>query len=234
MSIKLLNISKSFNNEVLFKDFNFEIPDGKITCLLGSSGSGKTTLLNIISGLTPFSGAVEGIEGNISFIFQEPRLIESMSVFENLNYVLKQVYKNINERFAVINKYLSLVEMLESKDKYPHQLSGGMAQRTAMARAFCFPSEVLLMDEAFKGLDVALKTRLIKVFLTLLKENNKTVVMVTHDIYEALLLSDSIHLIDGKPATVIYKENVLEDKTTRTLTSANITSIRDRLLSKIL
>lgn len=234
MSVKLVNITKKYGDEIVFENFNHEFCDKKISCVLGSSGCGKTTLLNIISGLTEYSGSVEGVKGDISYIFQEPRLIENLTVFDNIDYVLRKKITDKNERYATINKFLSLVELDEWHNKYPKQLSGGMSQRVSMARAFAYPSSVLLMDEAFKGLDVALKTRLIKVFLKLWEADKRTTVMVTHDIYEALLIADSISIIKDKPAMVAYTQKIQLEKAERKLTDPQITKIRDTVYSNIL
>lgn len=234
MSIKLINILKNYNTEIIFENFNYEFSDKKISCVLGSSGCGKTTLLNIISGLTEYSGSIEGVYGDISYMFQEPRLLNNLTVYNNVDYVLRKKIQNKGERDAVVNKYLELVEMAEWKNKFPNQLSGGMSQRVSLARAFAYPSSVLLMDEAFKGLDVALKTRLIKVFLKLWEKDKRTTIMVTHDIYEALLIADNISIIKDKPAKIAYSTDILLDKNERTLIKTEIAKVRDAIYSNML
>lgn len=233
MDIILKNINKKFDDETIFENFNLTLFENKISCILGSSGSGKTTLLNIIANLTPYSGEYEKNQ-NISYIFQEHRLIESMNVFDNMNFALSGFYPNKQQRYEIIEKFLSLVEMWDSRKKYPKELSGGMAQRVSMARAFAYPGEILLMDEAFKGLDISLKNRLIKTFLKLWTKDKRTVVFVTHDIYEALHLSDTIYLLANKPAEIVLSEDIKIDKFERELTHPNIMNARDRIIEKML
>ena len=135
-----------------------------------------------------------------------------MDVFDNMDFALCSIYPINIKRYEIIEKFLSLVEMWESRKKYPKELSGGMAQRVSMARAFAYPSQILLMDEAFKGLDISLKNRLIKTFLKLWTEDKRTVVFVTHDIYEALHLADRIYLLANKPAEIVLSEDIGIDK----------------------
>ena len=234
MSLELKNITKKFDDETIFENFNLSLETNKISCILGSSGSGKTTLLNIIANLTSFEGECLTNLKNISYIFQEPRLIDTMTVFDNMDFALCSIYPNKHQRYEIIEKFLSLVEMWESRKKYPKELSGGMAQRVSMARAFAYPSQILLMDEAFKGLDISLKNRLIKTFLKLWTEDKRTVVFVTHDIYEALHLADRIYLLANKPAEIVLSEDIGIDKLKRELSNPELTLIRDKIIDKML
>jgi len=199
--IKLENIYKSYNEKVIYENFNLEIKENEILCILGVSGSGKTTLLNMLAGLTDYKGNIVGSFDKISYIFQEDRLISNLTVKQNISYVTGSD-KGISE-------ILKMVELSSSENLYPNQLSGGMNRRVSMARAFCYPSNLLLMDEPFSNLDIALKLRLIETFKTLYKNNNKTTIFVTHDLDEALMLSDRIILIDkGKIIEDIKQNNV--------------------------
>src|SRR3712207_4052243 len=120
----------------------------------------------------------------VSYIFQEYRLIPWLTVYENVDFVLKS-YMEKDERNKVIIKYLKLVNLYEHKNKYPGELSGGMQRRVAIARAFAYKSELLLMDEPFVGLDKDLKQKIIKEFLQLWKYDKRTIILVTHDMDEA-------------------------------------------------
>lgn len=150
--IQLRGITKTFNNLHIFENFNMTIQDKKITCFLGASGCGKSTLLNMIAGIMPYEqGSIEGIGGgNKSYIFQDTRLLPWATVEENILFVLKSL-RNMNQQ-DVVAKYLDLVKLSEYRNYYPKELSGGMKQRVTIARAFAYPSDVLLMDEPFKGL----------------------------------------------------------------------------------
>lgn len=179
-----LCISKSYKNQVVFDNFELEIKDGQILCVLGESGGGKTTLLNALAGLTAYEGNIDGAPKKVGYIFQEPRLLPNLTVEENLRYV-----GGSPER---IDELLKKTELTACKHKKPRALSGGEKQRVAIARAFLSDSEVLLLDEPFSSLDTALKIRLAGVFATLWKEQKKTAVFVTHDIEEACMLAHRI------------------------------------------
>ena len=186
------------------------------TCILGPSGCGKTTLLNIISGMLPADkGKVIGFENeNIGFVFQEDRLIPWKSVYDNIDFVIRGKIDKKNRR-EIINKYLNLVGLEYYKDYYPNSLSGGMKQRISILRAFIYPSEILIMDEPFKSLDINTKEVVTKFFLNLKKSRDKTCIIVTHDIEEAAILGDNITIFTQKPTKVqrIIKNRLsLEDR----------------------
>lgn len=192
IAVKLSDISKQYNNEMILKNFSMKFIKNKITVLLGPSGCGKTTLLNIISGIDKnYSGEVLLNVKEVSYIFQEYRLIPWLTVYENVDFVLKS-YMEKDERNKVIIKYLKLVNLYEHKNKYPGELSGGMQRRVAIARAFAYKSELLLMDEPFVGLDKELKQKIIKEFLQLWKYDKRTIILVTHDMDEANKMGDNI------------------------------------------
>ncbi len=184
--IEIINLSKKYGELAVFEKFNLEIEESEITCILGRSGCGKSTLLNIIAGLIPFDkGEIKGVDYNrISYIFQDPRLLPWLTALENVKLVLLSLEEpKIAEKTAA--RYLEMVGLKEYYDFYPHQLSGGMKQRVAIARAFAYPSDLLLMDEPFKGLDIELKENLISSFLDIWAKQKKTVVFVTHEIEDA-------------------------------------------------
>lgn len=203
MKIDIKDISKQFGTLEVLRNIDLLIPEGKVTAILGPSGCGKTTLLNILSGtITDFTGTVtwKG-EKTISYLFQEPRLLPWKSVEDNLRFVLAN-----GGDTALIDHYLSLVGLLDFKQYYPGQLSGGMKQRAAIARAFIFPADVILMDEPFQALDLRIKLSLVDNFIALWMQSSaagpKTAIFVTHDVQEALLLGDSIVVFSDRPAVV--------------------------------
>lgn len=209
--IEFINVSKSFNNLEILKDFNISFKKNKITCLFGPSGVGKTTIANIVANLIEIdNGSVKGTEDAVySYVFQEPRLLEWYSVYDNIDFVLKNVYDNEN-RVNIINNYINMVELTDYKNYKPKELSGGMAQRVSLARAFAFPSNVLILDEPFKGLDIKLKREMILLFKKLWNKSKRTVIFITHDVDEAVTLSDYIYFLDKKPAKVIDYIDILE------------------------
>ena len=181
-------ISKAYGEKQVFDGLHFEIEQGEVVCVLGVSGAGKTTLLNILAGLTDFEGELSGIPKKVGYVFQEPRLLPNLSALENL------LYAGCAREEA--KKYLEKAGLSEYKNKRPKELSGGEKQRVAVARAFAYGGELLLLDEPFSSLDTALKIRLWEVFARLWEEKKPTAVLVTHDIEEAWALGQRIVVLD--------------------------------------
>ena len=227
--IKNLNIS--YEDKVIFDSFNIEFEEKKVNVILGPSGIGKTTLLNSIAGILPYSGEIIGNDGGVSYIFQKDRLIPSISIYKNLDLIIKAIFKDKKERAKKIDEMLELLEISDCKNKYPTQLSGGQLQRVAIARAFLYPSDVLLLDEPFKALDSSLKYRLIRELLKINSLNPKTMIFVTHAIDECLLTADNIFVLDNSPASIIYSETISSNQLDRKLSDEDLDSIRKKLLN---
>ncbi|MBE6548599.1 MAG: ABC transporter ATP-binding protein [Ruminococcaceae bacterium] len=175
--IRIDGISKKYKKQTVLDSFSLSVDDGKKIALMGASGSGKTTLLRIISGLEkPDAGSVS-YNGDIAVMFQEPRLLPWKTAKDNICAVLKK------ENSHLAQKYLSLVGLDDAKEKHPHELSGGMAQRVAFARFLAFAEETgadnLLLDEPFSALDSETEEKMLSVLLDFAAD--KTVILVTHD-----------------------------------------------------
>ena len=187
-------VSKEYPKKKLFENLELEIPDNKILCVLGESGAGKTTLLNILAGLTAYEGSVQPKAFQTAYIFQTARLLPHLTAKENLLYTANETVTE-----EKIDETLEQFELKEFSDRKAYKLSGGEKQRVAMARAFLSSAELLLMDEPFSSLDIALKLRLINTFAKAWEKDKKTTVFVTHDIEEALMLSNRIVVLkNGK------------------------------------
>lgn len=202
------NLTCSYEQKTIFDNFDVTFEQGKINVILGGSGVGKTTLLNAIAGIKSYEGQIEGCEGGVSYIFQKDRLIPSISVYKNLDLILKGVVKDKAERKRMIEQTAVDLEISDVLKSLPSEISGGQAQRVSMARAFLYPSDVMLLDEPFKALDTALKTRLIKQFAALQEKKNKTVVFVTHAIDECLLLADDYFVFDDAPVKIVLQGKI--------------------------
>ncbi|MDY2683768.1 MAG: ATP-binding cassette domain-containing protein [Eubacteriales bacterium] len=228
------NFSFSYPDKEIYKNFNAVFFGGKINVVLGASGVGKTTLLNALTGLSGFDGEIENMPKNVSYIFQNDRLVKTISVEKNLDFVLKNAICDKTARKNAIYDMAKLLEISDVLKRLPTEISGGQAQRVQMARAFLYPSEVMLLDEPFKGLDVSLKTRLIKKFLELWGRDGRTIVLVTHDVYDALLMGDKVFVLSGSPADIVYETELTVEKSERNLTDAAVTKYRDEIVNKII
>jgi len=228
MSLAIKNLHKSFQDINLFKDFNIEINRNTISCILGPSGCGKTTLLNMISDSTKVdAGEFIGFDDKvISYIFQEPRLLPWKTAKENISFVLQnRLSKEAIE--DITTKYIRLVELDGFSNYYPSKLSGGMKQRVAIARAFSYPSNLILMDEPLKALDLKLKLNLIKAFRRLWQTDKRTVIFVTHDIDEALLLGNDIFVFSKAPVKI--KEQFSITTKDRSLNNPEIIDLKKKI-----
>lgn len=227
------NLTCSYEQKTIFDNFDVTFEQGKINMILGGSGVGKTTLLNAIAGIKSYEGQIEGCEGGVSYIFQKDRLIPSISVYKNLDLILKGVVKDKAERKRMIEQTAVDLEISDVLKSLPSEISGGQAQRVSMARAFLYPSDVMLLDEPFKALDTALKTRLIKQFAALQEKKNKTVVFVTHAIDECLLLADDYFVFDDAPVKIVLQGKINSKKSERKLTDKALEETRNSLLQAI-
>lgn len=231
--IRVKNFTCSYEQKTIFDNFDVTFEQGKINVILGGSGVGKTTLLNAIAGIKSYEGQIEGCEGGVSYIFQKDRLIPSISVYKNLDLILKGVVKDKAERKRMIEQTAVDLEISDVLKSLPSEISGGQAQRVSMARAFLYPSDVMLLDEPFKALDTALKTRLIKQFAALQEKKNKTVVFVTHAIDECLLLADDYFVFDDAPVKIVLQGKINSKKSERRLTDKALEETRNLLLQAI-
>lgn len=189
--VVLKNLTIQKGKKILFSNFNCTFESGKTTAILAPSGSGKTTLLNYIA----------QCQKSVSFLFQEPCLLPSLTVFENVLLPLLNVYES-KTAFEQTQKYLRLTQLYGRKDDNVRNLSGGEKQRVAMARSFAFPSQILLLDEAFQSLDAKIKTELEETLKQLLSQTPRTVIFVTHEKEEALKLADTILELEGEPLSL--------------------------------
>ncbi len=188
--LKINSLYKNYGEKVVYDNFNLEVEENKILAVLGNSGSGKSTLLKILSGLTDYKGEVLGLTEKVSCVFGEDRLLPHKTVVENLLFVNKN---------ADALGSLERVGLLTEKDRYPQELSTGMARRVSLLRAFLYDAPLVLMDEPFRNLDISLKAKLIAFFKELYEKAPKTVIMVTHEVDDAISLADRCIIInDGK------------------------------------
>ena len=180
----LTNIQKEYDGKAVLRGLDLELKDGEITCILGRSGVGKTTLLNVLAGLCDYEGNIEPKPSKVGYVFQENRLLPHLTVRENLQFV--------GGRDAMIDELLRVVCLLELADKKVAKLSGGEKRRVAVCRAFCVEAPLVLLDEPFTALDSVTKESLLALVYRLVKEQQKTAVMVTHDVDEGIAIADQV------------------------------------------
>lgn len=201
--LQVRGLNKAWKEKLIYNDFSIDFPVGQITSILGPSGCGKTTLLNILGGnLVPEKCLKNDFSNkSTSVIFQDSRLLPWLTASENIEFVLNDRVSEAKSR-ELSAKYLELTGLTEFKDYFPSKLSGGMKQRVAMARAFAFPSEIILMDEPFRALDVKTKDNMMLEFFRVWEKDKRTVVFVTHDINEALSLGSLIYVFSQPVVSV--------------------------------
>ena len=211
-TLSIQNVNKSFTVDGqkvdVLKDINLEIREGEFIAIVGHSGCGKSTLLKIIAGLEKNDTGLVTVDGNEvkgpgmdrGMIFQEHRLFPWMSIEKNVQLGLKGLGKE--EKTKLSDQYLELVKLSEFKKAYPSQLSGGMSQRAAIARSLVSQPEILLLDEPFGALDALTKIELQEELLKIRERFHNTMIMVTHDIEEAVFLADRIVVMSARPGRI--------------------------------
>lgn len=214
------NVSKIYqakNGEIeALKNVNFEVEEGEFISIIGPSGCGKSTLLSIISGLESKTEGEIYINGKVGYMLQKDNLLEWRTIYKNVLFGLEiqkaLTEENKNYALELLKKY----GLYEFKNKYPTQLSGGMRQRVALIRTLATRPNILLLDEAFSALDYQTRLMVTEDIYKILKNENITVLMVTHDISEAISMSDRVIVLSKRPAKVknIYEVNFeLENRT---------------------
>lgn len=231
--IVIKNLVCGYADKKIFDGFDITFDENEINVVLGGSGVGKTTLLNAIASLKEYDGRIEGIDGGVSYIFQKDRLIPTISVYKNLDLVLRAVYKDKSVRKKAIEDMAKLVEIEDVLQNRANEISGGQAQRAAMARAFLYPGKVLLLDEPFKALDVALKSRLISMLLRLNDVERRTVIFVTHSVDECLLCADRYFVLGGSPVSVVCEGGIDIPQSERELQDNRLERERCKLLDTL-
>lgn len=227
--ITFRNVSMRFKDLTVLENFCEDFEENKVNCILGPSGSGKTTMLNLLSGIIKEDSGHITKPQNVSYVFQEESLIPQKTARKNLEFVLRSVYKDKTELKEVIDRFLKLSDLEKVADLYPHEMSGGMRQRLALIRAFAYPSDILLMDEPFKALDITLRDSLIKSFINLYEKDKRTVLFVTHDIDEALMTGDFIYIYSNKPMSLQNRIAVNEVTGKRKIYDESITEIKNEI-----
>ena len=237
--IRLEHVSKSIGDLEILRDISFSVGKGEFLCMVGPSGCGKTTLLKCIAGLRNYEGEIfiedilsEGINKKIGYVFQEFSLFPFRTVKENMEFGMEIQKKSRKEREETVHTLLDLVNLREFINAYPHELSGGMQKKVAIARALATNPEILLMDEPFVSLDAQTRNMLQKELLRIWEKTQKTIIFVTHNVDEAVFLADRVMVLTKRPAG-IKSEFLVEVKRVRDRTSSDFVSRRKEILTEL-
>ncbi|MGB6105590.1 MAG: ABC transporter ATP-binding protein [Pusillimonas sp.] len=225
MKLSFQNIEKSFSGLRVIEDFSRDIDDGELVALVGPSGCGKSTLLHIAAGLEKTSGGrmladgvpVSGPHPERTLMFQENALYPWLTLAQNVALALEFQKIDRKKALAQAAEWLAKVNLQGFEDYFPHQVSGGMRQRAALARAFISHPKALLLDEPFGALDALTRMTLQDALRQLIREAGPTVLLVTHDVDEALFLADRILVFSPRPATVLKEFNLAHHEKTHDL-----------------
>lgn len=217
------DVTFSYDQENIIEDINIELHDNELVCLLGSSGGGKTTLFNVISGLrTPQKGKVlldeediTGQPGHISYMLQKDLLLPYRTIEDNVALPLIIKGEKKKEARKKAGEFFDEFGLSGTQKKYPSQLSGGMRQRAALLRTYMFSKDVALLDEPFSALDTLTKSDMHRWYLDVMDKIHLSTLFITHDIDEAILLSDRIYLLTGKPGKITEEIVIKEPKPRR-------------------
>lgn len=241
--LKAKNITVCYDGETIIENVNISLNEGEIVSLLGVSGSGKTTLFNVLSGLQlPHSGSVlldgediTGKCGKMSYMLQKDLLLPYYTVLDNvaLPLIVKGTPKKLAREKA--REHFEFFGLGGTEKKFPHQLSGGMRQRAAFLRTYLGSDGVALLDEPFSALDTITKTAVHQWYLDIMKEIKLSSLIVTHDIDEAILLSDRIYILSGKPGKITdeIKVDLPKSRSNSLLMSDEFLTIKRKVVEKI-
>jgi NitT/TauT family transport system ATP-binding protein len=244
-NLEIRDLNQSFPREdgsqlVVLDHLSFDVKDKEFVCILGSSGCGKTTLLRLIAGLDSAregsiildSEEIKGPNPKVGFVFQEYSLFPWRNVIDNIAFGLEMNGIPKEDRYRIAEHYLDLVNLSQFKTSYPSELSGGMRQRIAVARALALEPVLLLMDEPFGALDAQTRNMLQKELLDIWDKTRKTIIFITHSVDEAVFLADRIIVLTPRPGRICQIFPV-ELKRPRDRTSVEFAQVRRQVLDLI-
>ena len=233
------DVTVRFGAETIYEDFSFSVEQGEFLCILGPSGCGKSTSLRLMGDLLPVDGGVVSIDGlppsqgwsKLAYIFQQPRLAPWRTALANVTLGMEMRFDHMAKaemREKAVD-LLRLVGLERDMDKYPGMLSGGERQRVSIARALSVDPDIILMDEPFSALDLNTRRRLRAEIIRIWQQTGKTVIFVTHDIEEALVLADRVLLLSNKPTRVLETLTLDEPRPRDLLVTPSLQAQRDHL-----
>jgi len=230
--IRFEDVGLTLGGEVIYDHLSFAVAHREFVCILGPSGCGKSTSLRLMGGLIPIDRGSVTIGGrppreawqDLAYVFQSPRLVPWRNSLHNVTLAMELRFGSVakGERETKARALLALVGLEQDMHKYPAALSGGERQRVAIARALAVDPKIILMDEPFSALDVKTRRRLRTELITIWQRTGKTIVFVTHDIEEALVLADRIIVLSAKPTRVVETLSIVEPRPRDVESSPNL------------
>lgn len=238
IKINIENISKSYEEVKVLDEISIKVYEGEFVSILGPSGCGKSTIFNIVANLIEYDSGSIHINGKLSYMYQKDLLLPHKTIIDNVSLpltIIKQKkfsdkYMRKKEAHAKVKNYFEAFGLAGYENKYPNELSGGMKQRANFLRTFINSNDVMLLDEPFGALDSITKTSMQKWLLEIKHKVNSTILLITHDIDEAIMLSDRIYIISKKPAKV-KKEFIIDKDYYNNDNLENIIKLKKELLN---
>jgi len=242
--LEVLDLAKSFDLQAVFKNFNLTLPQGRFTVLVGPSGCGKSTLFDCLTGLVPpdqgrimwQGNTAEHLGGFAAYMQQKDMLLPWLTLEQNSLLPVQakpRIQRNIKQAKQTLARIFERIGLTGFEAHYPYQVSGGMRQRCALARTLMFDRNLVLLDEPLSALDAITRRELQSLLLMLQKEFAKTVLMITHDIEEALALADEIILLSASPMTILERFRPTASKP-RDFSQPEFMETKTRILSRLL
>ena len=210
--IRIENISKSFDGDKIIDNISIDVREGELVSILGPSGCGKSTIFNMIAGLLKQDSGTVNVNGKLSYMYQKDLLLPYKTIIDNVSLPLVLRKEKKSQAREEVRQYFKVFGLDGYEDKYPKELSGGMRQRANFMRTYVNSNDIMLLDEPFGALDSITKSSMQKWLLDIRKKVTSTILLITHDIEEAILLSDRIYVISNKPSSVSMEIVVDRDR----------------------
>lgn len=238
IKIDIKNVSKRYEDVEVLKNISIKVCEGEFVSILGPSGCGKSTIFNIVANLIDYDNGSIDINGKLSYMYQKDLLLPHKTIIDNVSLPItimkEKKYKNIfskkKEAREKVKDYFEPFGLLGYENKYPSELSGGMKQRANFLRTFVTCNDIMLLDEPFGALDSITKTSMQKWLLDIKNKVNSTILLITHDIDEAIMLSNRIYIISKKPS-IVKKEIVIDKDYYNFDNLENITKLKKEILN---